>query len=61
MARRKFDVICWIFTHWHAGRSKNEIAASPGYSRNTVREYLAATEAAGIGPELAREWFPELA
>jgi hypothetical protein len=28
VARRTFDVIdiCEIFTHWHAGRSKNEIA-----------------------------------
>jgi transposase len=74
MARRTFDVIdiCEIFTHWHAGRSKNEIAGSLGLSRNTVRKYLAAAEAAGMVPggpavsqerwaELAREWFPELA
>jgi transposase len=74
MARRTFDVIdiCEIFTHWHAGRSKNEIAVSLGLSRNTVRKYLAAAEAAGMVPggpavsqerwgELAREWFPELA
>jgi transposase len=74
MARRTFDVIdiCEIFTHWHAGRSKNEIAVSLGLSRNTVRKYLAAAEAAGMVPggppvsqerwaELARGWFPELA
>jgi transposase len=74
MARRTFDVIdiCEIFTHWYAGRSKNEIAGSLGLSRNTVRKYLAAAEAAGMVPggpavsqerwgELAREWFPELA
>ena len=32
VARRTFDVIdiCEIFTHWHAGRSKNEIAGSLG-------------------------------
>ncbi len=74
MARRTFDVIdiCEIFTHWHAGRSKNEIAGSLGLSRNTVRKYVAAAEAAGMAPggpavsqqqwaELARGWFPELA
>jgi transposase len=74
MARRTFDVIdiCEIFTHWHAGRSKNEIADSLGLSRNTVRKYVAAAESAGMAPggpavsqerwaELAREWFPELA
>ena len=74
MARRTFDVIdiCEIFTHWHAGRSKNEIAGSLGLSRNTVRKYVAAAEAAGMVPggaavseeewaRLAREWFPELA
>jgi transposase len=64
--------ICEIFVHWYAGRSKNEMAGSLGLSRNTVRKYVAAAEAAGMrpgGPEvsqeqwgqLAREWFPELA
>jgi transposase len=74
MARRTFDVIdiCEIFTHWYAGRSKNEVAASLGLARNTVRKYVAAAEGAGLepgGPEVsqeawadrAREWFPELA
>ena len=74
MARRTFDVIdiCEIFVHWHAGRSKNELAGSLGLSRNTVRKYVAAAEAAGMAPggpavsgdqwaQLAREWFPELA
>ena len=41
--------ICEIFTHWHAGRSKNEIAGSLEISRNTARKYLAAAEAAGMG------------
>ena len=64
--------ICEIFVHWHEGRSKNEIAGSLGLSRNTVRKYVAAAEAAGMTPggpavsqqqwaELARAWFPELA
>ena len=64
--------ICEIFTRWHAGRSKNEISGSLGLSRNTVRKYLAAAEAAGMTPggpavsqeewaRLARAWFPELA
>jgi transposase len=74
MARRTFDVIdiCEIFVHWYAGRSKNELAGSLGLSRNTVRKYVAAAEAAGMvpgGPPVsqeewalrAREWFPELA
>ena len=74
MARRTFGVIdiCEIYAHWHAGRSKNEVAVSLGLSRNTVRKYVAAAEAAGLVPggpavsrerwgELAREWFPELA
>ena len=30
--------ICEIMTHWHAGRSKNEIAASLGLSRKTGRQ-----------------------
>ena len=66
MARRTFDVIdiCEIFTHWHAGRSKNEIAGSLGLSRNTVRKYLAAAEAAGMapgGPPVSQERWGELA
>jgi hypothetical protein len=74
MARRTFDVIdiCEILVHWHAGRSKNEIAGSLGLSRNTVRKYVAAAEATGMVPggaamsgeewaRLARLWFPELA
>ncbi|MGV9387457.1 IS21 family transposase [Nonomuraea sp. NPDC003707] len=60
-----------ILVHWHAGRSKNEIADSLGVSRNTVRKYVAPAEAAGIAPggmaissaewaARVREWFPEL-
>jgi transposase len=74
MARRTFDVIdvAEILVHWHAGRSKNEMAESLGVDRKTLRKYIAPAEAAGIVPggpakseqewhELVREWFPELA
>jgi len=61
-----------ILMHWHAGRSKNEMAQSLGVDRKTLRKYLAPAEAAGITPggppiseqewaELVRGWFPELA
>lgn len=60
-----------ILQHWHAGRSKADVAASVGVDRGTVRKYVAAAEAAGLVPggaalsraewvELVREWFPEL-
>jgi transposase len=74
MARRTFDVIdvTEILMHWHAGRSKNEMAASLGVDRKTLRKYIAPAEAAGITPggparserewaELVRGWFPQLA
>jgi transposase len=73
MARRTFEVIdiVEILLHWHAGRSKNEIAASLGVDRKTIRKYVGPAEAAGLvpgGPPVAeaewtaraREWFPEL-
>ena len=52
MARRTFDVIdvAEIFMHWHAGRSKNEMAESLGVDRKTLRKYIAPAEAAGIVP-----------
>ena len=60
-----------ILQHWHAGRSKTEVAASVGVDRGTVRKYVAPAEAAGLVPggpalsraewlELVRGWFPEL-
>jgi transposase len=74
MARRTFDVIdiSEILIHWHAGRSQNQISASLGVDRRTIRKYTAAAAAAGMragGPpvseaewaERVREWFPELA
>lgn len=73
MARRAFEVIdvVALLQHWHAGRSKAEVAASVGVNRGTVRKYVAAAEAAGLVPggpplsrgewvELVRGWFPEL-
>jgi predicted transcriptional regulator len=61
-----------ILIHWHAGRSKNEMADSLGVDRKTLRKYIAPAEAAGIAPggpaktaeewaELVRLWFPRLA
>ena len=58
--------------HWHAGRSKNQIAASLGVDRRTISKYVAPAIAAGMrpgGPPLGeaewaarlREWLPELA
>lgn len=73
MARRAFDVIdvVEVLEHWHAGRSKADVAASVGVDRGTVRKYVAPAEAAGLVPggpplsraewvELVRGWFPEL-
>src|SRR5665811_1464213 len=73
MARRAFDVIdvVEVLQHWHAGRSKADVAASVGVDRGTVRKYVAPAEAAGLVPggpplsraewvELVRGWFPEL-
>ena len=61
-----------ILMHWHAGRSKNEMAESLGVDRKTLRKYIAPAEAAGIVPggpakseeewaELVRGRFPQLA
>ena len=61
-----------ILIHWHAGRSQNQISASLGVDRRTVRKYTAAAVAAGMRPggppvseaewaDRVREWFPELA
>jgi transposase len=73
MARRSFDVIdvVEVLQHWHAGRSKADVAASVGVDRGTVRKYVAPAEAAGLRPggpslsraewvELVRGWFPGL-
>jgi len=52
MARRTFDVVdvTEILAHWHAGRSKSQIAESLGLDRKTVRKYLAPAEAEGLAP-----------
>lgn len=60
-----------VLQHWHAGRSKSQVAASLGVDRGTIRKYIAPAEAAGLAPggpplsreewaELVRGWFPEL-
>ena len=74
MARRTFDVVdvTEILAHWHAGRSKSQIAESLGLDRKTVRKYLAPAEAEGLVPggapvsaaewrQRAAGWFTELA
>ena len=74
MARRTFDVVdvTEIFVHWYAGRSLNEVSASLGVDRKTIRKYLAPAVAAGLrpgGPAMAEAdwatlvagWFPWLA
>lgn len=50
--RRTFDVIeiVEILTHWYAGRSQHELAASLGVDRKTLRKYTAATIAARLEP-----------
>jgi DNA-binding transcriptional regulator LsrR (DeoR family) len=52
MARRSFDVvdITEILVHWYAGRSQNEIAASLGVDRKTIRKYTGPAVAAGYRP-----------
>lgn len=61
-----------ILTHWYAGRSQHELAASLGVDRKTLRKYTAAAVAAGLEPggapmteadwrTLVVEWFPQLA
>jgi hypothetical protein len=73
LARRTFDVIdiVEILIHWYAGRSQNELAASLGVDRKTLRKYLAPAREAGMepgGPPMAEAdwralvtgWFPGL-
>ncbi|MFJ2954635.1 IS21 family transposase [Streptomyces sp. NPDC087270] len=61
-----------IYVHWYAGRSKNQLAASLGVDRKTIRKYLAPAEASGMTPggppmseadwgKLIKSWFPDLA
>ena len=39
-----------ILIHWYAGRSQNELAASLGVDRKTLRKYTAPAVAAGMAP-----------
>ena len=56
MARRAFDVIDVVdlLQHWHAGRSKADVAASVGVDRGTVRKYVAPAETAGVSCRAVR-------
>ena len=48
-----------ILTHWYAGRSQNELAASLGVDRKTLRKYTAPARAGGIEPggvRVGRRW-----
>jgi hypothetical protein len=49
MARRTFNVvdITEILVHWYAGRSQNEIAASLGVDRKTIRQIHGARGGGG--------------
>jgi len=60
-----------ILIHWYAGRSLNEVSASLGVDRKTIRKYLAPAVAAGLVPggpamtqadwvALVADWFPGL-
>jgi len=73
MTRRTFNVIdiVEILVHWHAGRSKAEVARSLGVDRGTIAKYTAKAEAEGYVPGglplpvegwaiLVKGWFPEL-
>src|SRR5258708_14328971 len=74
MARRTFSMVdvAEIVEHWYAGGPKAEVARSLGVDVKTVRKYVAAAEAAGLGAggppvsaegwrAVEREWFPERA
>ena len=61
-----------ILVHWYAGHSKNEMAASLGVDRKTIRKYTVPAVRAGLvagrppvsearWAELSRQWFAELA
>lgn len=51
LARRTFDVVdvTEILIHWYAGRSKLELSTSVGVDRKTIKKYVAAAEADGLG------------
>ncbi len=67
MARRRMTVDddVEILVHWRAGRGIRQIARSLGRSRNTVRDRIAAAQAAGFGQAgpawSASEWRAALA
>jgi transposase len=73
MARRSFDMfdLIELFTHWHAGRSRRQMAESLGIDRKTIAKYLQPAINEGfepVGPAVSeaewsahiRRWFPEV-
>ena len=44
-----------ILVHWHAGRSKNEMAQGLGVDRKTIRKYIAPAIGGGHRPGRAGE------
>lgn len=44
-----FDLI-ELFTHWHAGRSQRQLAASLGIDRKTIAKHLAPAIAESLTP-----------
>ena len=49
-----------ILEHWHAGRSKSQVAASVGVDRATVRKYVAPAEAAAMATRLSKPGYYQL-
>lgn len=73
MARRSFDMfdLIELYVHWHAGRSRRELAESLGIDRKTIAKYLAPAIEEKLIPDAepvsdsqwtanVARWFPEI-